>query len=93
MKRLSREWKVQALLRGATFEEEGDIPALPPGSNGSARDPTIADGFAEHPQPWYGNNAVYHRRPTDKDSWEIPQHELSKLAMLFPGAVKQVKSE
>lgn len=36
--------------------------------------------------------AVTERPPTDADDWDIPPHEVSKLAMLFPGAVKSVQT-
>lgn len=36
--------------------------------------------------------AVTERPPTDEDDWDIPPHEVSKLALLFPRAVKSVQT-
>lgn len=36
--------------------------------------------------------ATAERPPTDADDWDLPPHELFKLAAKFPGAVKSVQT-
>lgn len=48
--------------------------------------------FERRPRTWYEKPDHWDRQPTDKDDWDIPEGEVDRLAMLFPGSVMRTRN-
>lgn len=92
-KRSRRRFKLDALLRGAD-PLSGASAAL----GGAASAPRATtdhpvyqdweSAVSRKPQTWYESPDHGERQPTDKDNWDIPDGELMRLSMAFPGMVQ-----
>lgn len=74
------------IAQGAMFGDTDDAAVSRP----DTKKPNGA--FERAPRPWYQPPDIGEQPPTDNDNWDIPDTEVAKLALLFPGAVQIVKT-
>lgn len=89
-KRQRRKVKVEALLRGVDpFGGAGGatMPGPQPVASPIRQYGDWEEAVARKPKTWYEAEDHGLRQPNDKDNWDIPEMEVNRLALTFPGMV------